>query len=515
LSSAGERLRTPATSCEWHWFEELEPERQADFLATCREDLELFIRFVFGWDLWRHQPELIAALQALIIAPECWLTPHPLCQCPGAHVCDACFLCRVHDQKKLLNIEPPGWGKSDTCIEFCAWVIGRDPEFAQYAFLSYNDPIANERSQAVRDAIWAKDPNDVSERFALVFPDIRPDTARSWAADRFYVRRKSPRKDPTFVAAGIHGSVNARRLRGLVLDDPINQEIADSPTQLASALFTYDKTIKPRLVRDAWQVAIMTPWAEGDIAMTLKTRGWPFLHTQALDTNDRSTCEAAKSTRELHEARADNQHSFMLLYMGEITPKSDRAPVRAPSKIARMPTSFAACVQSWDTAEQAGPRNAETVGVMLARGNDDVPYLLDVWCGQPSLADQPRICDEFAALWERKGLCPKRILIEKKSTGGGLLQLLERYSPYRHLYKPVEVGGRGHKQHSMIEAAAPLVALVKMPYEAEWADKVIQQCGGYPYAKRDDILMALCHGLTFLFDQVYDVKPIRFERLLY
>src|SRR3989304_4929375 len=111
---------------------------------------------------------------------------------------------------------PPAWGKSDTLIEFVCWVIGRDPEDAALGFFSFNDNVATERAMSVRDTLWSKEPSEVTERFQMVFPGVKPAPERPWSQERFFLWRKdASRKDPTMVAAGGTGAGNARRLKGL------------------------------------------------------------------------------------------------------------------------------------------------------------------------------------------------------------------------------------------------------------------------------------------------------------
>ncbi|KKK48030.1 hypothetical protein LCGC14_3149250, partial [marine sediment metagenome] len=73
-----------------------ESEKVGAWVRLSRKSLTHYMMFVHGWKVRPHQKELVKALEALILPPVCWGTAHPICECSGAHVCDACFPCRVH-----------------------------------------------------------------------------------------------------------------------------------------------------------------------------------------------------------------------------------------------------------------------------------------------------------------------------------------------------------------------------------------------------------------------------------
>mgnify|MGYP001570760597 FL=1 len=262
-----------------------------------------YTRFVHGWEVRKHQVPWVLALEALLLKPECD---------------DDCFRCRVHEEKRLLIVAPPGFGKTDTLIEFVSWAIGRDPEAAAFGFFSYNDNIATERSMSVRDVIWSSEPSEMNERFHLAFPGLAPAKERPWSQERWFLRRKDRgRKDPTLVAAGMTGSVNARRLGGLVLDDPHNWENSRTEFMRAQVRGSYNMTARTRLMADGWQVCISTRWAENDLAGYFMELGWPTLRTPALDENGESVWlyegpNLGYRTADLVKLREEDPRSFML-----------------------------------------------------------------------------------------------------------------------------------------------------------------------------------------------------------
>lgn len=511
-------------------FERAAVAEQAAFLALCQRDLGLYMEFVHEWKPRPHQVGWVRALQALEIAPDCWgANSHPICECSGdfGHVCDACFTCRVQRDKELLIVAFVGSGKSDCVLEYLCWSIGRNPEMAQVGLFSYNDNIATERSMLVRDVVWSAVPSGTSERFAMVFPGIRPASPeRPWSQERWFIRRKRLRKDPTFVAAGVTGSVNARRIRRIVLDDPQNKENSDSEYQRRECIKGFNLTVKRRSTGITPKICITPRWSGDekvpDLAGYFIQQGWATIRTPALDDNDKSVWEYEPgidegfSTALLLKDRARDPYSFALQLQAIIVPEEGGAELRPARKIPawQWPQSFKKTIQVWDTAEKQGPQRSETVGVTLSLGFDDMAYIRGLWSGQPAFADLINVLPGEIEAWLGEGL--SEVLIEEKSSGTGLLSTLRRYSGYAHLLRAVQVGGRGRTREEAVKEIAAFTEYLRVPYEAPWADKVIQQLLAWGSGSgRDDIVMALTHGLKRLYSRgASRVPQITFNRIL-
>jgi len=486
-----------------------EIERLAASIVLSRRDLAWYMQFVHGWRVRPHQELLVRALQALVLKPECWLRPsggHDICKCDGAHECSECFICRVWRDKKLLAVMPPGWGKTDTLVEFIAWAIGIDPENAAYGFFSYNDNIATERAMAVRDTLWSKEPSEVTERYQMVFP-VRPAPERPWSQERFFLWRKdSSRKDPTLVAAGVTGSVNARRLRGFVFDDPHNQENSATPYQRNQVWTSYKRAMETRLTSDGFQVGISTRWAKDDWAGRVADLRWPMIHVRALEA-DESTwpyegLNLGFDSARLISLREEDAVSFYLQYQGEIIPEGG-AVLATPKQVYFQRAQFTRIIQSWDTAVGSDRQHSESCCTTWGQLNGKA-YWIDTWTGQLPYTELLNKVVEMDYKFAKEGLTPDVILIEQASNAEVLIPELRKSSGLGWKIKPVTVGGRGHTREVKIAAAAPYFQThVVWPFEAEWKSKASGQILSYrgdgKFRGRDDIVMSAVQAIGYIF----------------
>ena len=493
-----------------------ETEKLAAWVVASRKSLTHYMMFVHGWKVRPHQKELVKALEALILPPACWGKDHPICEC-SAHVCDACFPCRVHKEKRLLTVWPPGWGKTDTAIEFMCWAIGQDPEDAAFGFFSYNDNIATERAMAVRDSLWSKEPSEVAERYALVFPGLKPNPERPWSQERFFLWRKdSARKDPTVIAAGMTGSVNARRLRGFVLDDPHNQENSATPYQRGQVWTGYKRSMETRLTEDGWQWGITTRWEDDDWAGRVMNLNWPLLHTPALE-NEESTWKyegpnLGFKTESLLQLREEDPVSFMLQYQGEFIDEGV-ATLRWPkNELSEFPHSYSGLLQSWDTAVGQDKQHSESCCTTWGWKYEDnllKAYWLDTWTGQLPYTDLANKMLELYWRYAEKGMVMDTVLIEQASSGHELIPVIRNATAPngQRLNIPVKgitVGGRGHRREERIAGASKeFYDNVYVPSDAEWKNKARQQVLSYrgagKFRGRDDIVMSAIQAIEHIF----------------
>lgn len=474
-----------------------------DGAARARVGLAGYMSFVHGWEVRGHQRAWVEALEALVRKPECE---------------DDCFRCRVHKEKRLLIVAPPGFGKTDTLIEFVSWALGLDAEAAAFGFFSYNDNIATERSMSVRDVVWSNEPSEMNERYGLVFPGLKPAKERPWSQERWYLQRKDKgRKDPTLVAAGMTGSVNARRISGMVLDDPHNWENSRTPYMRGMVRNSYNTTARSRLTADGWQVCISTRWAEDDLAGYFMELGWPTLRTPALDENGQSVWpyegpNLGYRTEDLVKLRQEDPRSFMLMYQGTVVAEAGQGLLPVPKQSWEVPHTFAKVIQSWDTALEVTSGSSETAVTTWGKAHDGRVVWLDTWAGHISFNELPNKVLEKYWEFETKGLKPDVVLVEQASSGGPLLQQL-RFATNLPV-KGVTVGGRGKtKTERIMSVAKYFETHVVVPAGAFWKGKALGQLMAYPDGK-DDILMSAIQALAYLFPPMNKVPQLTVHRVL-
>src|SRR3972149_103076 len=158
-----------------------------------------FTEFVHCWKARPHQETWFDALQQLA---------------------DGVLLDKKgHPTRKLMILAPPGSGKTDTMIEFNAWLIGRDllaGNMPQLGYVSYSDDVAMIRSLAIRETI------EFSEKYQMVFPMAAPNKDKRWSAHEWFLWREDvSKKDPTFRSAGVTGGILSYRFPTMItIDDP-------------------------------------------------------------------------------------------------------------------------------------------------------------------------------------------------------------------------------------------------------------------------------------------------------
>ena len=183
-------------------------------------------------------------------------------------------------KRKLLILAPPGHAKSTwVSLIFPPWYLGNHPD-ESILFFTSADTMARQFGGTVKGTLEA------SEKHMLAFPNprCRPDQERGWSSDGLYlVGVEASSKDPSYRAVGYGASVVGGRAHGIILDDPLTQEQAQSAVHQLSAKTYHDMTVDSRLHPQGWEIAIMTRWHEADLASHLMGKAdWDTLVMPAI-----------------------------------------------------------------------------------------------------------------------------------------------------------------------------------------------------------------------------------------
>lgn len=164
---------------------------------------------------------------------------------------------------KLLINKPPRFGKTRTLVNFCKWILGKNPEERIIA-TSYNDGAASDFSRFTRDGIMemANDPLDIV--YSDIFPDSRIKQGNAsfekWALERQFF---------SYIGAGIRGSITGKGATVRLVDDPIKDvETAMNEEALEKIWDWYIGTFQSReeLMCEPIDIVSMTRWpTEGDL----------------------------------------------------------------------------------------------------------------------------------------------------------------------------------------------------------------------------------------------------------
>lgn len=220
-----------------------------------RADLGEYGTYVHGHQPARHHRLWIDLIQALIndtlteTAIELGLLPESE---------------RGTYRNKLLLLAPPASAKSAWCsIALPTWYLGRHPSH-NVLFFTSSDPAAVGFANTIKILL------EQSNEHKQIFPEngARPHKARGWSGDGLYLKdTPMSGQSPAYRAVGWGASVMGNRADLMIIDDPMNQEDAESSVEQAKAKRYFDMTLGPRLKPDQGAlVAIMTRWAEGDLA---------------------------------------------------------------------------------------------------------------------------------------------------------------------------------------------------------------------------------------------------------
>ena len=270
-----------------------------DVEQVTREDVEAaiaarfsfrsYVKFVHNWTPRVHQEIWFSAFQALtdgkLMSGE-WL--NGVAQTPVEE---------RQPTNKLMIIGWPGSGKSDTAVEYLAWMIGRsvaEGGIPQGGIVSYADDIARGRSVAIRDTI------ESSDEYALVFPGCIPQKSKGWANSEWVLwREDQTKKDPTLRAAGINGGILSYRFPTILLiDDPHDRRTVATQGPKDEVHRIWKSTIRTRVAIGRTPIVeILTRWADDDLAgrqMEEEAGQWCIVRSTALippeeDAPDRHT----------------------------------------------------------------------------------------------------------------------------------------------------------------------------------------------------------------------------------
>lgn len=181
---------------------------------------------------------------------------------------------RAFKQRKLLLLAPPNMAKSTyVSLIFVKWYLGRHPTHS-ILFLTSADTNAGFFGSTVRAGL------SEDFRHRNVFPEAacRPNVKRGWSSDgAFLMGTPLHQKDPAYRNVGWGASIIGARANVVIVDDPLSQKAAESPTEQSFAKRYHDMTVVPRLQRpddagvnnvidEGIEIAVMTRWVEDDLA---------------------------------------------------------------------------------------------------------------------------------------------------------------------------------------------------------------------------------------------------------
>lgn len=231
------------------------PEQAEERAAKCRQSLAEYTRYVLKHEPAAHHLLWIDALEKMER--------------------------RELRQRKLLLLAPPNMAKSTYVSNaFVKWYLGRHPDHNVLALTSA-DTNAGFFGGAVKEGL-AHD-----TRHKNVFPALacRPNFKRGWSGDGcFLLGTPSDQPWPAYRSVGWGATIMGQRANLIIVDDPLSQKQAESPTEQRFSWRYLEQTVTKRLQRpddadtqeqveieeEGILVAVMTRWVEDDLAGKIK-----------------------------------------------------------------------------------------------------------------------------------------------------------------------------------------------------------------------------------------------------
>lgn len=395
-------------------------------------------------------------------------------------------------KRKLLIIAPPGHAKS-TWISLImpAWYLSNHADHSILFFTS-NDPMAVQFSTTIKATL------ETSKRHRIAFPggDCRPDPGRGWSTDGLYLQGTPVgSKDPAYRAVGYGASVIGGRAHGVILDDPLTQEEAQSLTVVDKAKQYHDMTVDSRLHPTGWELAIMTRWAEFDLGAYFagKTKEWDVLHLPALGYwGEGEALWPERFPLAWLEAKRNDVGGpiFNCLYQGD--PTGLGGPVfRSASWFRPLPPKLdlagMTVVQFWDLAFSEKASADYTAAVTLGVDAERNLYVLRVLRKRLSPVEL-----EAAMVEQIETAAPNLVGIEEGAFRQAATRDLMRRLQRRVLAPVMAVKPSTDKvTRALLPAARAEAGMLFVDRAAPWFPEFEAECLGFPLALHDDQVDAL------------------------
>ena len=392
--------------------------------------------------------------------------------------------------KRLIVNMPPRHTKSEfASYLFPAWVMGQRPE-TKIIQATHTAELAVGFGRKVKNLID-------SEVYRDVFPEL------ALAKDAKASGRWSTDKGGEYYAVGVGGALAGRGANLCIIDDPVSEQDALSPTALDNIYEWYTSGPRQRLQPGGAIIIVMTRWSIRDLtAKVLQKQAeggadkWEVVEFPAIfpDT-DKVLWPEFWSREELEGVRASIPVAkWNAQYLQNPTAEEGAIVKRDWWNVwdSDEPPTCSYIIQSYDTAFTKSERSdysaITTWGVFHPDDGDEAAIiLLDAEKGRwefPELKDAAlRLYGEYE---------PDLVLIEQKASGTPLTQDLRKMGIPVSGFTP----GRGADKFSRMNACAPVFesGMVYAP-EARWAEEVIEECAAFPNGEHDDLADSMSQAI--------------------
>ena len=407
---------------------------------------------------------------------------------------------------RLIVNMPPRHTKSEfASYLFPTWMMGRKPT-SKIIQATHTSELAVGFGRKVKNLIDSED-------FKDIFPEI------SLASDAKASGRWSTNKGGEYYAVGVGGALAGRGADLLIIDDPVSEQDALSPSALDNIYEWYTSGPRQRLQPGGSIIIVMTRWSIRDLtAKVLKKQAeggadqWEVVEFPAIfpETDNVLWPEYWKK-EELEAVRSSIPVAkWNAQYLQNPTAEEGAIIKREWWNIWENddPPHVSYIIQSYDTAysksERADFSAITTWGVFEpVEGEGEAIILLDAERGR---WDFPELKDNAYRLY--KEYDPDMILIEQKATGTPLTHELRRMGIPVTPFTP----SRGADKFTRMNACAPVFesGMVWRP-DTRFADEVVEECAAFPNGENDDLADSMTQAILRFRQGGFIITPNDYE----
>tara|TARA_R110000796_G_scaffold40391_8_gene99934 strand:+ start:1785 stop:3269 length:1485 start_codon:yes stop_codon:yes gene_type:complete len=392
--------------------------------------------------------------------------------------------------KRLIVNMPPRHTKSEfASYLFPAWVMGKNPS-TKIIQATHTAELAVGFGRKVKNLLD-------SDIYRDVFPTME------LARDAKASGRWSTNEGGEYYAVGVGGALAGRGANLCIIDDPVSEQDALSPTALDNIYEWYTSGPRQRLQPGGAIIIVMTRWSIRDLTAKVLSKqaeggadNWEVVEFPAIfPETDNVLWPEFWSREELEGVRASIPVAkWNAQYLQNPTAEEGAIIKREWWNVWEHddPPRVDYIIQSYDTAftksERADYSAITTWGVFYPNEGDEAAIiLLDAEKGRwefPELKDAAmRLYQEFE---------PDMVLIEQKASGTPLTQDLRKMGIPVSGFTP----GRGADKFSRMNACAPVFesGMVWCP-ETRWAEEVMEECASFPNGEHDDLADSMTQAI--------------------
>ena len=384
--------------------------------------------------------------------------------------------------RRAMIFAPPRHTKSELASRrFPAWYLGHNPT-AQLITATYAADFATDFGADVRQIVS-------SPEYGRLFPGV------GLSPDRTAMGNWRTSKGGIYVATGVGGPITGRGMDLGIIDDPFkNRDDADSAKRRESVWRWFNSTFLTRMMPGAAMCLMCTRWAEDDLAgRLLKQGGWDVLELPAIahegTDHEQALWPEWFPLEELRDRRSRMPgREWSALYQQRPRPESgdyckrEWFEPRYVAKPERLRVYIASdyAVTEPESSEGRGPDYTEH-GV-FGVAEDGHVYVIDWWSGRTT-ADE--WVDSLLTLVDKHK--PACVFGEAGVIRRAVEPILARRASERRIFPYIEwVASTGDKA-ARARAFQGRASMGNWHFPVgPWADRVIDQCVGFPAADFDD-----------------------------